>query len=114
MPDTEEFEEQIFEIISNVGTAKSCFIEAIQEAKKGGIEKAHSLVKEGDAAFLLGHRVHHTLLTKEMSGDPVTISLIVLHAEDQIMAADSFKIIANSFIDLYEELQNLKRAKLDM
>jgi PTS system cellobiose-specific IIA component len=48
------------------------------------------------------------MLEKEMGGSPVPLSLIVLHAEDQIMAADSFKIIANSFIDMYEQMQQLK------
>lgn len=110
MSNEEELEEQIFEIISNVGEAKSCFIESIQEAKKGNIEKARALITEGDASFISGHKVHHALLQKEMEGDPVKISLIVLHAEDQIMAADSFKTIANAFIDLYEELQSVKNA----
>ncbi|MDR2510737.1 MAG: PTS lactose/cellobiose transporter subunit IIA [Spirochaetaceae bacterium] len=101
----EDLEEQIFEIISSVGTAKSCFIEAIAEAKKGDFAKARALIEEGNKSFINGHRVHHTLLEKEMGGNPITISLIVLHAEDQIMAADSFKTIASSFIDLYEELK---------
>jgi PTS system cellobiose-specific IIA component len=104
MATTEELEEQIFQIISSVGAAKSCFIEAIAKAKKGEIAEARKLIEEGNESFINGHKVHHSLLEKEMSGDPITISLIVLHAEDQIMAADSFKIIANSFIDLYEEL----------
>ncbi|MDR2468538.1 MAG: PTS lactose/cellobiose transporter subunit IIA [Spirochaetaceae bacterium] len=104
----EDLEEQIFEIISNVGTAKSCFIEAIQEAKKGNIEKARNLIEEGNRSFISGHKVHHQLLEKEMGGSPITISLIVLHAEDQIMAADSFKTIALSFIDLYEQLHQKK------
>ncbi|GMO53550.1 MAG: hypothetical protein Ta2G_11640 [Termitinemataceae bacterium] len=101
----EELEEQIFGIISNVGTAKSCFIEAIAKAKKGDIAAARKLIEEGNASFVEGHKIHHAMLEKEMGGSPITISLIVLHAEDQIMAADSFKTIANSFIDLYEQLQ---------
>lgn len=107
----EEFEEQIFEIISNVGAAKSCFIEAVQQAKAGDIKHARELIKEGEASFVTGHKVHHRMLEKEMNGSPVPLSLIVLHAEDQIMAADSFKTIALSFIDVYEELVALKAKK---
>lgn len=105
---TEELEEQIFEIISNVGAAKSSFIEAINEAKKGNIARARAMVDEGGEFFIAGHRVHHALLKKEMSGDPVVVSLIVLHAEDQIMAADSFKTISTAFIDLYEQIHTKK------
>jgi PTS system cellobiose-specific IIA component len=101
----EEMEEQIFGIISAVGTAKSCYIEAIQEAKKGNIDAARELISEGNSSFVGGHKIHAALLEKEMSGNHVPLSLIILHAEDQIMAADSFKIIANSFIDLYEQIQ---------
>ena len=104
----EELEEQVFQIISSVGTAKSCFIESIGKAKKGEIAEARKLIEEGNKSFVEGHKVHHAMLEKEMGGNPITISLIVLHAEDQIMAADSFKTIATAFIDLYEELQNKK------
>jgi PTS system cellobiose-specific IIA component len=106
---TEELEEQIFQIISSVGAAKSSFIEAIQDAKKGDIAGARKKIDEGSASYVEGHKVHHTLLQKEMSGDPIKISLIVLHAEDQIMAADSFKTIASSFVDIYEQLNLQKK-----
>ena len=41
-----------FQIISAVGTARSCYIEAIQEAKKNNYEKAKQLIKDGDEAFV--------------------------------------------------------------
>ena len=34
----------------------------------------------------------------------VEFSLILLHAEDQLMLAESFRIIAEDFIDVYEKL----------
>ena len=47
-----------FQIISAVGTARSCYIEAIQEAKKGNYEAAEGLIKDGDEAFVEGHDAH--------------------------------------------------------
>lgn len=41
-----------FEIISSVGTARSCYIEAINEAKKGNYEKAEELIAEGEKYLL--------------------------------------------------------------
>lgn len=47
-----------FQIISSVGTARSCYIEAIQAAKKSDYEEAEKLIKEGDEAFIEGHDAH--------------------------------------------------------
>lgn len=97
-----------FQIISAVGTARSCYIEAIQEAKKSNYEAAEKLIAEGDEAFVEGHDAHAGLLQKEASGEGGNINLLILHAEDQLMSAESFKILANEFIDVYKEMRKDK------
>lgn len=94
-----------FQIISAVGTARSMYVEAIGEAKKGNIESARKLIKEGEEVFTEGHKAHASLIQKEASGEAVIPQLLLVHAEDQLMSADGFKIIANQFVDLYESLQ---------
>ncbi len=91
------------QIISNVGTARSCYIEAIQEAKKGNYDAAEKLIAEGDESFAEGHDAHLQLLQKEAEGNNV-VMLLILHAEDQLMSAEGFKIIANELIDVYKRL----------
>jgi PTS system cellobiose-specific IIA component len=94
-----------FEIISAVGTARSTYIEAIQKAKVGDFEGARQMIKEGDEMFVQGHHAHAKLLTHEAEhGQGSAVSLIILHAEDQLMSAEGFKTIALEFIDLYERL----------
>ena len=95
-----------FQIISTVGTARSMYIEAIQEAKAGNIEKARELVEEGEKVFVEGHKAHAGLIQQEASGEKVDVQLLLLHAEDQLMSAEAFKIIANEFIDLYEKINS--------
>ena len=75
-----------FQIISAVGTARSSYIEAIQEAKKGNFEGAEKLIAEGDEVFVEGHDAHAKLLQEEANGNSV-VSLLILHAEDQLMSA---------------------------
>ncbi|MDR2709273.1 MAG: PTS lactose/cellobiose transporter subunit IIA [Elusimicrobiota bacterium] len=104
----EQLEEQLFEIISYVGGAKSCFIEAIRAAKGTDYATADLKMKEGSDMFVKGHKVHASLLQKEMDGRTSTVSLILIHAEDQLMAADSFKTLALEFINVYKELNVLK------
>ena len=80
-----------FEIISSVGTARSCYIEAINEAKS-------------EKVFIEGHDKHNELLQKEASGEGNVVNLLILHAEDQLMSAEGFKIIAQEFIDVYRRI----------
>ena len=98
-----------FQIISAVGTARSAYIEAIQKAKEGDFEGAEKLIKEGDEMFIEGHHAHAGLLQIEAdNGQGSAVSLIILHAEDQLMSAESFKTIALEFIDLYKRLVKLE------
>ncbi|MGN0454946.1 MAG: PTS lactose/cellobiose transporter subunit IIA [Ruminococcus sp.] len=97
-------EEICFEIITNVGSAKSCFIEAIGLAKQGKFDEAHAQIKDGEKFFADGHHFHADLIAQEMSGDPVPTSMLLMHTEDQLMNADTAHIYALEFIELYEKL----------
>ncbi|MDR2600965.1 MAG: PTS lactose/cellobiose transporter subunit IIA [Spirochaetaceae bacterium] len=104
----EELEEKLFEIISNVGGAKSSFIGAIQAAKVGNFEEAQKLIDEGSKMFIEGHKVHAYLIEKEMSEAGLKTSLILIHAEDQVIMADMFKTLAGEFIDAYKHIHAKK------
>lgn len=98
-----------FQIISAVGTARSSYIEAIRAAKSGDFDGAKKLIKEGDEMFVEGHDAHAGLLTQEAQGGPgSTLSLLILHAEDQLMSAEAFKTIALEFIDAYKRIEALE------
>lgn len=98
-----------FTIISSVGTATSNYIKAIRMAKVGDFDGARRLMKEGTDSFLAGHKAHAELLTQEAGGaaeSPVT--LLLVHAEDQLMNASAFKTLAQEFIDVYERMKDLE------
>lgn len=99
-----ELETSAFAIIAAVGAARSSYVEAIHEAAAGNIEAARDLVVEGKKAFLGGHDAHMSLIQKEAAGDPCPMNLILTHAEDQLMSAEAFGILAEEFINLYEKL----------
>ncbi|WP_270659796.1 PTS lactose/cellobiose transporter subunit IIA [Enterococcus thailandicus] len=94
-----------FQIISSVGSARSSYIEAIQLAKQNKIVEARKMIKEGENFFTEGHHAHAQLIQQEASGEPTSFSLILIHAEDQLMSAEAFKIIATEFIDVYEKIK---------
>ncbi len=97
-----------FQIISAVGAARSMYIEAIQEAKHGKTIEAKAMIDEGNTLFQEGHHAHAHLIQSEASGNAVAVNLLLMHAEDQLMSAEGFRVIAEEFIDLYEILANRK------
>jgi len=47
-------------------------------------------------------------LQQETSGEPVQLSLLLVHAEDQLMNAEFLKITAEEIIALYERIESIK------
>lgn len=101
-----DLELKSFEIISNVGSARSYYIEAISFAKKYDFDAAEKSIASGIEAFNAGHKAHSDLVSREASGEKTPFSLILMHAEDQLMSAEGFKIIVIEFVELYKKLYN--------
>ncbi len=104
MSEMEGIELVAFNIIASVGTARSCYIGAIDAAAEGKFDEARQMIKDGQEAFVLGHDAHMGLLTKMANGETVETNLLMLHAEDQLMSAEGFGILAERFITLYEKV----------
>ena len=93
-----------FQIISNVGSAKSMYMQAIQLAKNNKIQEAKDKVLEGEQIFNEGHKVHHNLITMMANGEKIDIDLLLLHAEDQLINTEMFNLVTKEIIELYERL----------
>ena len=99
-----------FKMISALGAARSAFMEAIVEAKKGNFEEASSLIEEGHQQRLKGHEIHFELLQKDSSGNTVPFSLLLLHAEDQLMSTELLQVTSEEILALYLRLEKIERA----
>lgn len=106
MTSVEELASVSCQIIANVGDARSLRLEAVQAAKAGDFDRAEELLAQAEQAFLKGHEAHTTLIQQEAAGDPVSMTLLLTHAEDQLMSAEAFGILAEEFIDVYRRLGN--------
>ncbi len=100
MKTTEELTMSAFQIIAYVGEARSLYIEAIHAAKEGDFDRAEQLMKKGGDIFLEGHTVHTVLVQEEAAGDAIAMTLMLAHAEDQLMSAEGFQIVASEMVDL--------------
>lgn len=94
-----------FNIISNVGMAKSLAMESLREARKGNYELSEEKMKEAEKFLVEGHHAHAELIQKEAAGQKLEFSLIILHAEDQMMSAETIKDLTKEMIAMYKELK---------
>lgn len=106
-----------FKIISAVGMAKSSFIEAMKVAANGEFDVARAKIKEGEESFNGGHLAHSELIQQEASeliqqeasGNHVVPSILLMHAEDQLMSAETIKVMALEIIRLNERVKALEK-----
>lgn len=95
---TEEIQLQSFQIIAGVGCARSCYIDAIHLARDGKFEEAEAKIAEGQQHYAEGHAAHGGLVQQTAAGEDLSIDLLVVHAEDQLMSAEGFGILAKEFV----------------
>ena len=97
-----DLEEMALEIITNVGTARSMYVEAVEAVKSGNFEEAHNLVAEGEKIFVNGHHAHADLVNAKIGVEELQYMFLVMHAEDQLMSAETLKIVCGELIDMLE------------
>lgn len=104
-----ELELVAFEIISNVGMAKSLAIEAIRDARAFKFEDAEKKIEEAKEYLVNGHHAHAGLITKEAEGEKLQFSLIIMHAEDQLMSAETIKDLAIELIEMNKTIKSISK-----
>ncbi len=104
MDGQEQLLETIMGLIMHGGDAKSSSMEAIYAAKEGDFEKAEEKISDADEALGNAHKSQTTLLTREASGDSVELSLLLVHGQDHLMNAITFKDLAVEIIDIHRKL----------
>jgi len=96
--------ETIMGLIVNGGNAKSSAFEAIRAAKTGDFDQAEAKLKEADNFLTEAHNAQTSMLTDEASGKHTHVSLLLVHSQDHIMNAITFRDLAGEIVDLYRRL----------
>lgn len=104
MAECEENLQAVMGLIMNGGNAKSSAFEAIKAAKNGDFTKADAKLKEADKFLVDAHNSQTGMLTKEANGEHVPITLLMVHSQDHIMNAITFRDLAGEIVDLYKKL----------
>ena len=93
-------EEQIFELISHAGDAKGYAYEALKAAKENKMDKAEELLNKSQEELDMAHNTQTKLIQAEINGEDLKISLLLIHAEDHLMAAISEKSLIKEMIEI--------------
>lgn len=100
---------RVVQMICTAGLARARYMEAVGAAKAGDFEKASRLMEEGDECFGKAHEIHGEFL--EAGSTALTacnrgaeINLILIHGEDQMMSAETFRMMAAELVDVYRRL----------
>ncbi|MGE7090984.1 PTS lactose/cellobiose transporter subunit IIA [Lysinibacillus sp. NPDC048646] len=95
----------IMGLIVHSGNTKSECMEAIQLAKKGRISEAKEKINMANEALTEAHHSQTALLTQEARGEKVEVSMLLIHAQDHLMNAITFRDLAQEMIELYEHIK---------
>lgn len=103
MQTNEQTIEQVaFMMILYSGNARSTIREAIEAYKEGTFEEFERLLSDARAQLQEAHQVHFGQVQKEASGEPTTLSLLLLHAEDHLMSTQTMLDLTAGLIELME------------
>ena len=106
----EELQLVAFQIIAAGGSARGMYVQAFELARQGRYEEAEESIRQGDALFLQGHDAHTAVLQKVASGEPLAVDILLVHAEDQMAAAETCKLMAEELIELNKKIDKIDAA----
>ncbi|AEF83994.1 lichenan-specific phosphotransferase enzyme iia component [Treponema primitia ZAS-2] len=95
------FEEEAMQLIVNAGNAKSHAMTAISRAKEGKPDQAQQELQESDEAMTIAHRHQTEILQMTLDDPDQGMGMIMVHAQDHLMAAVTILDMAREFCDLY-------------
>ncbi|SEL21597.1 PTS system, cellobiose-specific IIA component [Carnobacterium iners] len=102
-------EERIFEIIIHGGNARGMAYEALEKARAGEYDEMERLLGECKAEMTLAHNTQTKLVQDEIRGDEIKISLLLVHAQDQLMTAMAEQTLILQMIEMQKEINSLKK-----
>ncbi|MFM2484456.1 PTS lactose/cellobiose transporter subunit IIA [Celerinatantimonas yamalensis] len=97
-------EQLVMDLIVNAGQARSLYFEGLNLAKQGQFESAEAKVKEAQSFIKQAHQAQTRLIGDDQGEGKVTMTLIMVHAQDHIMTAMLAGELISELIQLYRRL----------
>lgn len=94
-------EEVVMGIIVNAGQARSLFYEGLAAAKQGDFTQASAKVEEAQSYIRQAHEIQTQLIGEDQGEGKITMTLIMVHAQDHIMTSMLAGELISELIELY-------------
>ena len=103
-------EKQIMGLISSSGESRAKAFEALQKVKTHEYEAAHKMLKEAQELDIEAHNIQTAIIQQELSEeeDKVTISLLMVHAQDHYMTAQLSRDLIEELIKIFEAREKME------
>lgn len=102
---TPEQETFCLELITRAGNGRAEAYDALRAAKSGDFAKAAEHLAAAERELGAAHTAQTKLLAGEAQGVGMTPSLLLVHAQDQLMTAISERTLIGELIELYRRLE---------
>jgi PTS system cellobiose-specific IIA component len=102
---TADQETLCLELITHAGMGRSAAFEALKAAKAGAFDRVAELLAEAEQELGAAHTVQTKLLSGEAQGVGMTPTLLLVHAQDQLMTAISERTLIIELIEIYRRLE---------
>ncbi|HWS42280.1 MAG TPA: PTS lactose/cellobiose transporter subunit IIA [Pseudoflavonifractor sp.] len=100
-----------FSLIAEAGNAKSLAIQAIRHALDRDFDQAAAAVDECEQSLVSAHDVQTDMLRQEMSGQPVEVNLMMVHAQDHLNGALLLKDLSKLLLEMSHQIAALEGAR---
>ena len=107
-PTSDEYMSVVMGIIMSGGNAKGLAFQAIQQAKSGDFAAAKQSLTDADNELRTAHDTQTDLLTRLAQGEKIGWNLYMVHAQDHLMNAITFKDLAVEIVGQEERIQALE------
>jgi len=104
----DNLEEICFQIIACSGDAFSLLMEALKKCREGDYAGAQQSIDNASELLNHAHSVHTQVLAKEASGKRVDYSVLLTHAQDNLMNTLLAKTFTLEMIEMYKSLREIK------
>jgi len=108
MANVEQISQVAMQVITYAGMAKSSYLEVLKYYRENDQTAYEQSMSNGDVSFSQAHEAHLQLLQQEMNTQEPQITMLMAHAEDQLMNAETTKIMAEEIIKLSQRIKKLE------
>ncbi len=97
-----------FSLIAEAGNAKSLAMQAIRYALDRDFDQAVAAVNACEESLVSAHDVQTGMLRQEMSGQPVEVNLMMVHAQDHLNGALLIKDLSKLLLEMSRQIAALE------